>query len=130
MADWNAPGIYYKLRYRRVRPNGTWNEVTFSDHSVGKFLIPNPGYYTLWEFDIQAGNRQGLGPKSPIVSSYSGQDPPAAARPEDVTVETVSARSVELSWTPASASLGSVDGYKVSRVKIVLFYHFSIFLLT
>ena len=113
MVDWNAPNLYYKLWYRK-RGSADWlPEKKFTDPSIDKFSVPDPGYYIPWEFQIQAENDQGPGPKSPIVWSYSGQDPPKR-KPEDVEVGAVTARSVELSWKPVTVDGGSVDGYRVS----------------
>ena len=113
MVDWNAPDLYYLLWYRK-RGSDDWLPVErFSDPSIDKFSVPNPGYYVAWEFQIQAGNDQAPGPKSPIVWSYSGQNPPAG-RPENVNVVAVSARTVKLTWTRVTVARGSVDGYRVS----------------
>ena len=114
--DWNAPGLYYILKYRRLQPTGQFETEKISDASVDVFEIPNPGYYKPWEFQIQSGNDQGLGPVSPLVQSFSGQDPPAD-KPEDVRVGTVTARTVELMWKPVTVTRGIVDGYRVRYFK-------------
>ena len=114
--DWNAPGLYYILKYRSL-PNGQFVTEKISDPTVDVFAIPNPGYYKPWEFQIQPGNNQGLGPKSPLTQSYSGQDPPAD-KPEDVTVGAVTARTMELTWKPVTVTRGSVDGYRVSYFRV------------
>lgn len=110
MADWNAPGFYYKLWYGRFGESLT-EAPNITDPTIGVFNISDPGYFVRWEFQIQAGNDEGLGPRSPLASSYLVQDPPSG-RAENVTVETVTVRTVELSWRPVST--GSVDGYRVS----------------
>ena len=109
--DWNAPGLYYKLFYKK-ESDKEMVDVKIPDPANSLFKVPNPGYHELWEFQIQAGNDEAPGDISPIVTAYSGQDPPAG-KPQDVTVGTVTARSVELSWQPVTVSRGSVDGYKV-----------------
>ena len=110
--DWNAPGLYYKLWYGRV--GDILTEVPkFCDPERNVFNVPDAGYYALYQFQIQAGNDEGLGPKSPLVRSYSGQNAPDG-KPEHFTVETMTERSVSLSWTPVSAFNRSVDGYRVS----------------
>ncbi|XP_068757831.1 fibronectin type III domain-containing protein-like [Montipora capricornis] len=108
--EWNAPGLYYKLFYKKVSDGDNPMEDVITDHTIGKFEVQDPGYHELWEFRIQAVNEEGPGKVSPIA--FSGQDPPAG-RPEDVSVGTVTARSVELSWRPVTVTRGSVDGYKV-----------------
>ena len=111
--EWNAPGLYYKLWYRRVNPGDALVEV-HREASSDSFVVPDAGYYVQWEFQIQAINEVGEGPKSPLVKQFSGQDPPTG-KPEDVTVGTITARSVELSWKPVTFTRGSVDGYRVRR---------------
>ena len=117
--DWNAPGLYYLLKYRHV-PDGQFGEAErIIDPAVDVFAIPNPGYYKLWEFQIQAGNDVNLGPESPVVQSYSGQDPPEG-KPGNVQTGAATARTVELSWQPVTVTRGSVDGYKVRAVLFLL----------
>ncbi|KAL9959377.1 hypothetical protein ACROYT_G032696 [Oculina patagonica] len=113
--DWNAPGLYYILNYRRAggEPPAKWEEERITNASIGVFPVPDPGYYKLWEFKIQAGNNIGLGPPSAIEQSYSGQDAPEGA-PEDVSTGEITARSVQLSWKPVAPTKGgSVDGYRI-----------------
>ena len=110
--DWNAPGLYYLLKYRQVAEGKSEVEKRITDPTVDVFAIPNPGYYKLWEFQIQAGNDVNLGPKSPVVQSYSGQDPPEG-QPGNVQTGAATARTVVLSWQPVTVTRGSVDGYKV-----------------
>ena len=121
MVDWNAPGLYYILQYRRVTGQEPPNEripQRISDPTVGQFSVPDPGYYKLWEFKILAGNDVGQGPYSAVEQSYSGQDAPEG-KPEDVSVGEITARSVELTWKPVPPSKGgSVDGYRVSNLKM------------
>ena len=120
--DWNALGCYYILKYRRV--NGIlqdWIEEKIGDSNVGVFALSNPGYYQLWEFTINAGNHEGLGPVSPVIKSYSGQNPPAV-KPERTEVGTVTDSNVTLFWEPVVVNQGSVDGYKVNTFKASVNY--------
>ena len=110
--DWNAPGLYYLLKYRQVAEGKSEVEERITDPTVDVFAIPKPGYYKLWEFQIQAGNDVNLGPKSLVVQSYSGQNPPEG-KPGNVQFAAATARTVVLSWQPVTVTHGSVDGYKV-----------------
>ena len=112
MVEWNGPGLFYKLWYGRVGPGISLEEIQLDDPKTERFNVSNAGYYVQWQFQIQAINYIAPGPKSPFVKAFSGQDPPAG-RPEDVTVGTVTARSVELSWKLVTVTRGSVDGYRV-----------------
>lgn len=119
--DWNAPGCYYILNYRKV--NGVlrdWFKEKIGDSDVGVFSLSNPGYYQRWEFTINAGNHEGLGPISPVIESYSGQNPPAG-KPENSQVGTVTDSSVTLFWEPVVVKQGSIDGYKVNSLNLNTF---------
>ena len=124
--EWNGPGLYYKLWYRKVNSNDALVEVR-REASSDSFVVPDAGYYVQWEFQIQAINEVGEGPKSPLVKQFSGQDPPEG-KPEDVTVGTITARSVELSWKPVTITRGSVDGYRVRGNILHYFSWFFLFL--
>ena len=118
--EWNAPGLFYILNYRRVvgEPPENWKEERISDPTVGVFAVQDPGYYKLWEFRIRAWNVEGPGEWSSIEQSYSGQDAPEG-RPEDVDYGEVTARSVQLTWKPVAATKGgSIDGYRVSGLML------------
>lgn len=110
--EWNGPGLFYKLWYGRVGQGNSLEETVLDDPKTERFNVPNAGYYVQWQFQIQAINDIAPGPKSPLVKAFSGQDPPTE-RPEDVTVGTVTARSVELSWKRVTVTRGSVDGYRI-----------------
>ena len=115
--EWNAPGLYYKLFYKKVSDGDKpMEDVEITDPTIGEFQVQDPGYYERWKFRIQAVNDEGPGKVSSSVFAYSGQDPPAG-RPENVSVGIVTARSVELSWRPVIVTRGSVDGYKVRFVE-------------
>ena len=115
---WSAPGCYYIMKHRKVNGHATeWIEEKIGDPRVGVFALTNPGYYQLWEFMIRAGNHEGPGPDSPVVRSYSGQNPPAA-KPESTQVGTVTDSTVTLAWKPVTIKRGSVDGYKVNQLQI------------
>lgn len=121
MVDWNAPGLMYELNYRKVEAEEAsepWTKERFNS-TLGRFTVPDPGYYKLWEFRIRAVNNEGLGPWSPIEQSFSGQDKPDG-KPENVVVGAITARTVKLSWIPLPVpSRGSVDGYRVSVIKLM-----------
>ena len=113
--EWDAPGFYYILKYRRVNLGylSDWREEKIGDPTVSVFGVTNAGYYQLWEFKIRTGNHEGLGPESPIKRSFSGQDAPVA-KPENTKVNSVTASSVVIAWKPVTVKKGSVDGYKVN----------------
>lgn len=113
--EWNAPGCYYMLKYKKVNSPRRWTTEKIGDPHVGVFPIPNPGSNQLWEFKISAGNHEGPGPESPISRSLSGQDAPDV-KPEGAEMQAVTASSVTLEWKPVTLVRGSVDGYKVDTM--------------
>ena len=115
--EWNAPGCYYILRYRKVNIGYVvpWETEKIGDPRVHVFAVSNPGYYQLWEFKIRAGNQENLGTESPVRRSFSGQNAPAV-KPESAEVEAVTASTVALAWEPVTLNKGSVDGYKVCMI--------------
>ena len=121
--DWNAPGLYYILQYRKVKsyPHGVWKEENMTDPAIGIFSLRGPGQCEHWEFRIRAGNDEGVGPFSAIEKSFFGQDVPKD-KPENVSVENITTSSVQVAWTPiANSKGGSIDGYRVSRLELVFF---------
>ena len=102
------------LEYKR-KDSSTWLKRTIEDCSVGVFEVDKAGYYIEWQFTIQARNREGKGPVSPVVSAFSGQDAPRFA-PKNLRDIKPKARSVEITWDPAinpQPGRGSIDGYRV-----------------
>ena len=112
--EWDAPGCYYMLKYRKVSPGSLndWMVEKIGDPSVHVFPVTNAGYYQLWEFKIRVGNHEGLGPESPVKRSFSGQNAPSM-KPGNTEVGAVTASGVALTWEPVTLPRGSVDGYKV-----------------
>ncbi|XP_074608784.1 hemicentin-1-like [Acropora palmata] len=110
--EWNAPGCYYMLQYKKANSPRRWTTEKIGDPHVGLFSIPNPGSNQMWQFKISAGNHEGPGPESPISRSLSGQDAPDV-KPEGAEMQAVTASSVTLEWKPVTLVRGSVDGYKI-----------------
>lgn len=120
--DWNAPGLYYILQYRRVTDKPpVWEEENITDPTVGMFTVQEPGHCELWEFQICAANDKGLGPFSAIEQSIFGLHTPKG-KPENVTVDKITIHSVNVSWAPvADSKEGGFDGYRVSNWKLLKF---------
>ncbi|KAL9967619.1 hypothetical protein ACROYT_G025889 [Oculina patagonica] len=107
--DWNAPGLYYILQYRKVKgeAHNVWKEENITDPSIGTFSIP--GQCEVWEFRIRAGNEKGLGPFSAIENASF-----VFGKPERVDVENITVSSVQVAWTPVAVPKGgSIDGYRI-----------------
>lgn len=124
--DWNAPGLYYILQYRKVKgeAHNVWKEENITDPSIGTFSIP--GQCEVWEFRMRAGNEKGLGPFSAIGNASFVQVAPVR-KPESVSVGSITGSSVQVAWTPVAGSKeGRIVGFRVSILNLLLTY----FLLT
>ena len=120
--DWNAPGVYYRLQYRKVKDKPlVWEERNITDPTVGMFTVQERSRCELWEFRICAANDEGLGPFSAIEQSYFAPHIPKG-KPENVTVANITAQSVNIAWAPvADLKDEGSDGYRVSSCKFLKF---------
>ena len=114
----SAPGCKYHLQLRRKGSSTEWKKIEIPDPSTSVYKVENAGYYILWEFQIWAHNQKGKGPSSPILTAYSGQDPPdfAPARLRDIVP---GPRSVKITWDEVKLKedkIGSIDNYRVSGI--------------
>jgi len=112
--DWNAPGLHYRLQYRRVADKPlAWEEQNITDPTVGMFIVQEPSRCELWEFRICAANDEGVGPFSAIEQSFFAPHIPKG-KPENVTVGKITAQSVNVSWARvADLKEGGSDGYRI-----------------
>lgn len=120
--DWNAPGLHYRLQYRRVADKPlAWEEQNITDPTVGMFIVQELSRCELWEFRICAANDEGVGPFSAIEQSFFAPHIPKG-KPENVTVGKITAQSVNVSWARvADLKEGGSDGYRVSDWKLLKF---------
>lgn len=120
--DWNAPGFYYRLQYRKVKDKPlVWEERNITDPTVGMFTVQEPSRCELWGFRICAANDEGLGPFSAIKQSYFAPHIPKG-KPENVIVGNITAQRVTVAWAPvADLKDEGSDGYRVSSCKLLKF---------
>lgn len=117
--DQNAPGIYYKIFWRR---QGTHREYEFQElkeyGNVGYAVvrIPKEYYYTKYEVKVQAINDIGKGPESPVTVIYSAEDMPQVA-PQFVASLSYNSTALNVTWSPISEERelvrGKLIGYRV-----------------
>jgi len=121
--DWNAPGLYYRLQYRKVADKPLpWQERNITDPTIGMFIVQELSRCELWEFRICAANDEGMSPFSATERSFFAPHIPKG-RPENVIVSEIAAHSVNVSWAPvAGVKEGGSDGYRVSDWKLLKFY--------
>ncbi|XP_056279234.1 neural cell adhesion molecule L1-like protein isoform X3 [Pseudoliparis swirei] len=107
----NAPGLEYKVSYRKLGVEDVWKEHLVKRQS---FVATNTSTFILYEIKIQSRNSHGWGPEPKVVTGYSGEDVPTAA-PRDVAVEVINTTVLRVSWTPAPPATvrGHLGGYDV-----------------
>ena len=74
--DHNGPGIHYAIFYRRVQDPAPMIRVEVQHWPEKKrpaYTVTDTEFYEQFEFQIQAINALGPGPKSAIVYGYSGE---------------------------------------------------------
>ncbi|XP_063064100.1 neural cell adhesion molecule L1-like protein isoform X2 [Engraulis encrasicolus] len=108
----NAPGLEYKVSYRRLGMDDSWSEQMVKRHS---FVVKNTPTFVPYEIKIQAHNQQGWGPEPRVVTGYSGEDVPLAS-PESPSVEVMNATLARVRWAPVPAHTlrGHLGGYTVN----------------
>ena len=114
--DWNAPGLFYILQYRKDKgePQGVWKEENITDPTIGIFSVRGLSQCEDWEFRIRVGNVVGLGPFSAIQKSLVVPK----GKPENVNVRNITESSVQVAWMPIPDLIeGDIDGYRVSLLK-------------
>lgn len=69
--DWNGPHLKYLVWWKRRDSREEWKNATTK---WLKYYIYDADTFTPYELKIQAVNDFGLGPESPVVIGYSGED--------------------------------------------------------
>ena len=115
----NGPGLHYAVFFRRVKDPAPMTHVQVKpDPSKDKleYTVTDTEFYEQFEFQVQAINALGPGPKSAVVYGYSGEKSPVG-EPQDLRVQILNSRSARATWTgirkDREASRGNLLGYKV-----------------
>lgn len=69
--DWNGPHLKYLVWWKRRDSREEWKNATTK---WLKYYIYDADTFTPYELKVQAVNDFGLGPESPVVIGYSGED--------------------------------------------------------
>lgn len=117
--DHNGPGLHYAVFYRKVQDTTPMSRVEVHVDSAKKrhaYTITDTDFYEQFEFQVQAINALGQGPKSTIVYGYSGERSPVG-EPQNLRVKIMNSRSARATWTgirhAREATRGKLLGYKV-----------------
>ncbi|XP_054902290.1 neurofascin isoform X3 [Poeciliopsis prolifica] len=109
--EWNGPHLKYLVWWRRRESREEWKNATTK---WLKYYIYDADTFTPYELKVQAVNDFGLGPESPVVIGYSGEDRPIAA-PLNLRVSDIESTQVTLHWDPVTREsiMGELKEYKV-----------------
>nr|XP_018910733.1 PREDICTED: contactin [Bemisia tabaci] len=98
----NAPGIYYKVFWKRHVGEKEFQSLALKDHGnvgVAVIRIPSEFYYTEYDVKVQAVNEIGYGPESEVVTIYSAEDMPQVA-PQQVSARSFNSTALNVTWEP------------------------------
>ncbi|XP_061703153.1 neurofascin isoform X2 [Syngnathoides biaculeatus] len=109
--EWNGPHLKYLVWWRRRDSREEWKNGTTK---WLKYYIYDADTFTPYELKVQAVNDFGLGPESPVVIGYSGEDRPVSA-PQNLRLSDIRSTRVTLHWDPVAQSsiMGQLKEYKV-----------------
>uniref|UniRef100_A0A8C8J769 Neurofascin n=1 Tax=Oncorhynchus tshawytscha TaxID=74940 RepID=A0A8C8J769_ONCTS len=109
--EWNGPHLKYLVWWKRRDSREEWKNATTW---WCKYYIYDADTFTPYEIKVQAVNDFGLGPESPVIIGYSGEDRPTAA-PVKLRVSRIEATKVTVHWDPVARSsiMGELKEYKV-----------------
>lgn len=69
--EWNGPHLKYLVWWKRMKSKEEWKNATTW---WCKYYIYDTDIFTPYEIKVQAVNDFGLGPESPVIIGYSGED--------------------------------------------------------
>lgn len=69
--EWNGPHLKYLVWWRRRDSREEWKNATTK---WLKYYIYDADTFTPYDLKVQAVNDFGMGPESPVVTGYSGED--------------------------------------------------------
>uniref|UniRef100_A0A674CJW2 Neural cell adhesion molecule L1 n=1 Tax=Salmo trutta TaxID=8032 RepID=A0A674CJW2_SALTR len=109
--EWNGPHLKYLVWWKRRDSREEWKNATTW---WCKYYIYDTDIFTPYEIKVQAVNDFGLGPESPVIIGYSGEDRPTAA-PVKLRVSRIEATKVTVHWDPVARNsiMGELKEYKV-----------------
>lgn len=111
LGDQNAPGIHYKIFWRRQGAK-EFNTMVLREYgNIGSYAVAvgRENYFTKFEVKVQAINDMGEGPVSEIKTVYSAEDMPQVA-PQEVQALSYNSTSLNVSWVPILQTRERVRG--------------------
>uniref|UniRef100_A0A8D3A4X5 Neurofascin-like n=1 Tax=Scophthalmus maximus TaxID=52904 RepID=A0A8D3A4X5_SCOMX len=105
---WNGPHLKYLVWWRRRDSREEWKNATTK---WLKYYIYDADTFTPYELKVQAVNDFGLGPESPVVIGYSGEDLPSA--PSSFRIQQRHLDSIYVDWDLPAEPNGIITGYSL-----------------
>lgn len=112
LEDHNGPGMYYKVYWRRKGFDKEFAHQVLRNatkHGIATVPIPSEFYYTEYEVKVQAANREGYGPESPVVTIFSAEDIPHI-QPQSLIAKPYNSTAINASWSPISLTRENIRG--------------------
>ncbi|XP_041802726.1 neurofascin-like [Chelmon rostratus] len=106
--EWNGPHLKYLVWWRRRDSREEWKNATTK---WLKYYIYDADTFTPYEIKVQAVNDFGLGPESPVVTGYSGEDLPSA--PKSFRIQQRHLDSIYVDWDLPAEPNGIITGYSL-----------------
>uniref|UniRef100_A0A8C4GTF8 Neurofascin n=1 Tax=Dicentrarchus labrax TaxID=13489 RepID=A0A8C4GTF8_DICLA len=106
--EWNGPHLKYLVWWKRKDSREDWRNATTK---WLKYYIYDADTFTPYELKVQAVNDFGLGPESPVVIGYSGEDLPSA--PGSFRIQQRHLDSIYVGWDMPPEPNGIITGYSL-----------------
>uniref|UniRef100_A0A8C7K607 Neurofascin n=1 Tax=Oncorhynchus kisutch TaxID=8019 RepID=A0A8C7K607_ONCKI len=104
--EWNGPHLKYLVWWKRRESREEWKNATTW---WCKYYIYDTDTFTPYEIKVQAVNDFGMGPESPVIIGYSGEDPPSA--PRSFRIQQRHLDMIWVDWDTPAEPNGIVTGY-------------------
>uniref|UniRef100_A0A8C7UPF9 Neurofascin-like n=1 Tax=Oncorhynchus mykiss TaxID=8022 RepID=A0A8C7UPF9_ONCMY len=104
--EWNGPHLKYLVWWKRRDSREEWKNATTW---WCKYYIYDTDTFTPYEIKVQAVNDFGMGPESPVIIGYSGEDPPSA--PRSFRIQQRHLDMIWVDWDTPAEPNGIVTGY-------------------
>uniref|UniRef100_A0AAY5KT56 Neurofascin n=1 Tax=Esox lucius TaxID=8010 RepID=A0AAY5KT56_ESOLU len=113
--EWNGPHLKYLVWWKRRDSREEWKNATTW---WCKYYIHNTDTFTPYEIKVQAVNDFGLGPESPVIIGYSGEDPPSA--PRSFRIQQRHLDTIWVDWDTPGEPNGIVTGYTLKYQTVLV----------
>ncbi|KAG7266805.1 hypothetical protein CRUP_033315 [Coryphaenoides rupestris] len=95
--EWNGPHLKYLVWWKRKDSREEWKNATTK---WLRYYIYDADTFTPYEIKVQAANDFGLGPESPVIIGYSGEDRESLTAPLNLRVSDIESTQVTVHWDP------------------------------